>query len=124
MTGGHAPSGFMAVSFSRFGDHFWAYDLSNPTAPQLLAELPPFVSSPPDYLSGLAFAGSIAYAATGEFGGLWMVDVSNPAAPVSLGRLNAAGRAADADTANGFLYVASPDFLHIFDVTDAAHPVL
>jgi len=97
-------------------------DVSDPTAPFIVATVSPnelgFVG--PAY--GIDYAGGHAYVATDA--ALVVVDVSDPTAPVVAARRNVSGTPTDVVVAGGVAYVVADDFgLFLFGVSDPSRPV-
>ena len=101
------------------------FDISNPTAPTLLASSALTGGGTGTHrATGVTVVGSTAYV-TNAYAGLFLVNVSNPAAPSILGRVDTPGVAEDVAVAGNRAYVA--DFeagLQVIDLSNPAAPII
>jgi hypothetical protein len=106
------------------------FDLTDPTQPQVLGELPTTI---PATISGTGYmgvalnsSGTLAVAAMG-MAGIWMVDLTNPAVPTLLGTYDTPGTAyaVALNSTATLAYVADGGGdLQIVNLTNPSHPTL
>jgi hypothetical protein len=120
----------------KVGDSFVVVDVSNPSAPTIVATLknsslpaPWTGSGALKHVTSVAISGNYAYVTASYSNRLTVIDISNPLSPVIVSSIQDSSRLdfdVDVAVANGYAYVADQGSgtgrLAVVDVHDPAHP--